>query len=95
MKIYEKYIKKWVGPGGRSLVEIQHISGANIQISKKGTFAPGTRNRIVTVTGTPQAINTAHFLIEQRINEEETKRACQTKVANAATAVATAAGVLQ
>jgi RNA-binding protein Nova len=82
------------GPGGRSLVEIQHISGANIQISKKGTFAPGTRNRIVTVTGSPQAINTAHFLIEQRINEEETKRACQTKVANATTAAA-AAGVLQ
>ncbi|KAG5673458.1 hypothetical protein PVAND_003503 [Polypedilum vanderplanki] len=81
-------------PGGRSLVEIQHISGANIQISKKGTFAPGTRNRIVTITGAPQAINTAHFLIEQRINEEETKRACQTKIANATTAAA-AAGVLQ
>ena len=80
------------GPGGRSLIEIQHISGANIQISKKGTFAPGTRNRIVTISGAPQAINTAHFLIEQRINEEETKRACQTKVTNATTA---AAGVLQ
>jgi RNA-binding protein Nova len=83
-----------LGPGGRSLIEIQHISGANIQISKKGTFAPGTRNRIVTITGAPQAINTAHFLIEQRINEEETKRACQTKVANATAASATA-GVLQ
>lgn len=81
------------GPGGRSLIEIQHISGANIQISKKGTFAPGTRNRIVTISGAPQAINTAHFLIEQRINEEETKRACQTKVTNATTAQA--AGVLQ
>jgi hypothetical protein len=89
-----KWIKKIKGPGGRSLVEIQHISGANIQISKKGTFAPGTRNRIVTITGAPQAINTAHFLIEQRINEEETKRACQTKIANATTA-ASAAGVLQ
>lgn len=80
-----------LGPGGRSLIEIQHISGANIQISKKGIFAPGTRNRIVTITGQPHAINTAHFLIEQRINEEETKRACQTKVTNATTA----AGVLQ
>lgn len=85
--------KMHTGPGGRSLIEIQHISGANIQISKKGTFAPGTRNRIVTISGAPQAINTAHFLIEQRINEEETKRACQTKVTNATTAQA--AGVLQ
>lgn len=63
------------GPGGRSLVEIQQISGANIQISKKGIFAPGTRNRIVTITGNPHSINTATYLIEQRIQEEEMKRA--------------------
>lgn len=63
------------GPGGKSLVEIQHLSGANIQISKKGIFAPGTRNRIVTITGTPNAIGTAQYLIEQRISEEEVKRA--------------------
>ncbi|XP_070503493.1 RNA-binding protein Pasilla isoform X1 [Chironomus tepperi] len=94
VEIPEVIVGAILGPGGRSLVEIQHISGANIQISKKGTFAPGTRNRIVTITGAPQAINTAHFLIEQRINEEETKRACQTKIANATTAAA-AAGVLQ
>lgn len=65
----------FIGPGGRSLVEIQQMSGANIQISKKGIFAPGTRNRIVTITGNPNAINTAQYLIEQRISEEELKRA--------------------
>lgn len=65
------------GPNGRSLVEIQHASGANVQISKKGIFAPGTRNRIVTITGQPSAIAKAQFLIEQKINEEETKRARQ------------------
>lgn len=64
-----------LGPGGRSLVEIQQMSGANIQISKKGIFAPGTRNRIVTITGNAHAINTATYLIEQRIQEEEMKRA--------------------
>lgn len=51
------------------------MSGANIQISKKGIFAPGTRNRIVTITGNPNAINAAQYLIEQRISEEEIKRA--------------------
>lgn len=66
------------GPGGRALVEIQQLSGANIQISKKGIFAPGTRNRIVTMSGTVTAIATAHFLIEQKIAEEENKRARQT-----------------
>ncbi|ETN57732.1 nova [Anopheles darlingi] len=79
-------------PAGRSLVEIQHISGANIQISKKGIFAPGTRNRIVTITGQPNAINVAQYLIEERITQEETKRACQTAAAaNAAAANKTSA----
>lgn len=87
-------------PAGRSLVEIQHLSGANIQISKKGIFAPGTRNRIVTITGGPNAINVAHYLIEQRIQEEEAKRACQTTpgAAGAATGkspIATVAAVTQ
>ncbi|XP_049283022.1 RNA-binding protein Pasilla isoform X2 [Anopheles funestus] len=82
VEIPEVIVGAILGPAGRSLVEIQHISGANIQISKKGIFAPGTRNRIVTITGQPNAINVAQYLIEERISQEETKRACQT--ANAA-----------
>ncbi|XP_058454902.1 RNA-binding protein Pasilla isoform X1 [Malaya genurostris] len=78
VEIPEVIVGAILGPAGRSLVEIQHLSGANIQISKKGIFAPGTRNRIVTITGAPNAINVAHYLIEQRIQEEEAKRACQT-----------------
>ncbi|KAL3213930.1 hypothetical protein MRX96_007332 [Rhipicephalus microplus] len=62
---------------GKSLVEIQRFSGAAIQISKKGTFAPGTRNRIVSITGTPNAVSTAQYLIEQQIAEEEAKRSQQ------------------
>ncbi|XP_059480444.1 RNA-binding protein Pasilla isoform X2 [Neocloeon triangulifer] len=75
LEVGENIVGAILGPGGRSLVEIQHLSGANIQISKKGTFAPGTRNRIVSISGIPNAIATAQYLIEQRINEEETKRA--------------------
>ncbi|CAH1985602.1 unnamed protein product [Acanthoscelides obtectus] len=75
VEIAEVIVGAILGPGGRSLVEIQQISGANIQISKKGIFAPGTRNRIVTISGNPHAINSAQYLIEQRINEEELKRA--------------------
>lgn len=66
-----------IGPSGRSLVEIQQMSGAIIQISKKGIFSPGTRNRIVTISGPPNTITLAHYLIEQKINEEESKRARQ------------------
>ncbi|KAJ8673187.1 hypothetical protein QAD02_004449 [Eretmocerus hayati] len=75
IEIAEVIVGAILGPGGRNLIEIQHLSGANIQISKKGIFAPGTRNRIVTITGYPDAIRTAHYLIEHRISEEEAKRA--------------------
>jgi len=45
-----------------------------IQISKKGMYGPGTRNRIVTVTGPQNCVNTAEFLIEKRVQDEEGKR---------------------
>ncbi|XP_053660268.1 RNA-binding protein Pasilla [Anopheles marshallii] len=93
VEIPEVIVGAILGPAGRSLVEIQHISGANIQISKKGIFAPGTRNRIVTITGQPNAINVAQYLIEERISQEETKRACQTAANAAATNKTSAASV--
>ncbi|KOC61975.1 RNA-binding protein Nova-1 [Habropoda laboriosa] len=82
IEIAEVIVGAILGPGGRALIEIQHLSGASIQISKKGMFAPGTRNRIVTITGYPNAIGTAQYLIEQRISEEEAKRARQSALAN-------------
>lgn len=66
-----------LGHGGKSLVEIQRMSGANVQISKKGIFVPGTRNRIVTITGSTNAVSAAEYLIQQQIQDEETKRARQ------------------
>lgn len=74
VEIAEVIVGAILGPGGRSLVEIQQMSGANIQISKKGTFAPGTRNRIVTISGSAAAIGNAQYLIDQKIQEEELKR---------------------
>lgn len=74
IEIAEIIVGAILGPGGRSLVEIQALSGASIQISKKGMFAPGTRNRLVSIIGAPAAIATAQMLIEQRISEEELKR---------------------
>ncbi|XP_037274108.1 RNA-binding protein Nova-1-like protein passilla isoform X1 [Rhipicephalus microplus] len=77
LEVGENIVGAILGPGGKSLVEIQRFSGAAIQISKKGTFAPGTRNRIVSITGTPNAVSTAQYLIEQQIAEEEAKRSQQ------------------
>lgn len=77
IEVGENIVGAILGPGGKSLVEIQRFSGANIQISKKGIFAPGTRNRIVTITGLSNSVNTAQYLIERQISEEEAKRAQQ------------------
>lgn len=77
IEIGENIVGAILGPGGKALVEIQRYSGANIQISKKGIFAPGTRNRIVTITGLAHNVNTAQYLIEKQVAEEEAKRAQQ------------------
>lgn len=74
LEIGDNIVGAILGHKGTSIVEIQRISGANIQISKKGIFAPGTRNRIVTISGTPHSVSTAQYLIEQQLNEEEAKR---------------------
>lgn len=81
IEIAEVIVGAILGPGGRSLIDIQQMSGANIQISKKGMFAPGTRNRIVTITGFLPTIETAKYLIQQRINAEENKRARHNAIA--------------
>jgi RNA-binding protein Nova len=74
IEVNESLVGAVLGPAGRHIVEIQQYSGANIQISKKGTYSPGTRNRIVTVTGPQNCVNTAEFLIEKRVQDEEGKR---------------------
>ncbi|XP_028967055.1 RNA-binding protein Nova-2 [Galendromus occidentalis] len=77
VEVGENIVGAILGPGGKHLVEIQRFSGASIQISKKGIFAPGTRNRIVSITGCPNAVATAHYLIQQHVAEEEAKRSQQ------------------
>jgi len=74
IEVNESLVGAVLGPAGRSIVEIQQYSGAAIQISKKGTYSPGTRNRIVSITGPQKSLTTAQFLIEQRVAEEESKR---------------------
>lgn len=77
IEVSDNIIGSILGHGGKQLVEIQQLSGANIQISKKGKFVPGTRNRIVTITGTQTSIQHAKSLIERYIHEEESKRSNQ------------------
>ncbi|GFN94504.1 RNA-binding protein nova-1 [Plakobranchus ocellatus] len=77
MEVPENIVGAILGPGGKGIVEIQQYTGTNIQISKKGVYAPGTHNRIVCISGTASNITKAQYLIQQRIQQEEYKRARQ------------------
>nr|XP_019943860.1 PREDICTED: RNA-binding protein Nova-1-like isoform X3 [Paralichthys olivaceus] len=67
----ENLVGAILGKGGKTLVEYQELTGARIQISKKGEFIPGTRNRKVTITGSQPATQAAQYLISQRITYEQ------------------------
>lgn len=71
----ENLVGAILGKGGKTLVEYQELTGARIQISKKGDFIPGTRSRRVTITGPPAATQAAQYLISQRVTYEQGVRA--------------------
>ena len=79
-EVSESIVGAILGPGGKGIVELQKYTQTNIQISKKGVYVPGTRNRIVTITGTPSNIQKATYLIQQRIAQEECKRQSQVRL---------------
>ncbi|XP_041468324.1 RNA-binding protein Nova-2-like [Lytechinus variegatus] len=74
-EVPETLVGAILGKGGKTLVEFQNLTGAKIQISKKNEYVPGTRNRRVTITGPVTATQSAHFLIMQRLAQEEQNRA--------------------
>uniref|UniRef100_H2ZD95 K Homology domain-containing protein n=1 Tax=Ciona savignyi TaxID=51511 RepID=H2ZD95_CIOSA len=80
LAIPENLIGAVLGKAGRTLVEYQDVSGAKIQISKKGDYVAGTRNRRVTITGKPPSPQTAQFLITQRVASAQNARAQQAKL---------------
>jgi RNA-binding protein Nova len=72
-----------LGRGGRTLTELQMISGTRIRISQRGEYLPGTRNRIVTIRGsTAQGVWQAQLMMSQRIVLPPTAAATATTVAH-------------
>ena len=65
----DSMIGSLLGRGGQTLSELQLISQADIKISQRNEFIPGTTNRIVTIIGSQQSCETAHALINQKIQQ--------------------------
>ena len=66
LEIQENVVGAVIGPAGRSIIDLQQYSGARIQVSKKGFFSPGTRNRIVSISGPPQSIGTLRIKLKKK-----------------------------
>lgn len=80
LSVPESLVGAILGKGGKTLVEYQEMSGTRIQISKKGEYIPGTRNRKVSISGKPPGPQTAQYLITQRLITVQSARAQQAKV---------------
>jgi len=74
LQVGENIVGAILGQGGRGIVDIQKQTSSTIHISKKGIFAPGTHNRIVTIKGSAEAVDRAMFIVKQCVEYEENKR---------------------
>jgi len=55
-----------IGPGGQRIRKIRMDSTAEVQI---GEPEAGSKDRIITITGTQEAIQTAQYLLQQCVRE--------------------------
>ena len=67
-----------IGRGGESITSMQRRTGCRVQIQKEHEMAPGTAQRVITLTAsTPEAIAACRAIIENMVKER--------MIANAAT----------
>jgi len=75
VQVEERLVGAVLGPSGRHVEEIKQYSGADVQISKRGIYHPGTTNRIITIKGSTRAVKSALYLVQQKIQEKQEERA--------------------
>lgn len=59
-----------IGKGGTKIAEIRQISGAMIRISNCEERDSGNTDRTITITGNPDSVALAQYLINMRISME-------------------------
>merc|ERR1719400_2381503 len=75
VQVEERLVGAVLGPSGRHVEEIKQYSGADVQISKRGVYAPGTTNRLITIKGSQRSVKSALYLVQQKIQEKQEERA--------------------
>jgi RNA-binding protein Nova len=57
-----------LGRAGRTLTELQVMTGTRIRITQRGEYMPGTRSRVVTIRGTTaQSVWQVQYMMSQRM----------------------------
>lgn len=74
IEVPEALVGVIIGVGGTGIVKLQSQTQTNIQISKKGVYAPGTRNRVVTIAGNSPHVMEAASIIQNQVRSEEARR---------------------
>ncbi|KAM3364177.1 hypothetical protein ACQJBY_014481 [Aegilops geniculata] len=65
--VADKHVGAIVGRAGRTIKEIEQVTGALIRISGKGDIIHGTNDRKVVIRGTLEALNAAEAMIMQLV----------------------------
>lgn len=67
LAVSDSLVGSILGPKGATMQEIMNLSDGKITVSPRGEFVEGTTNRLVTITGTPSAAQTACRIVQQLI----------------------------
>ena len=73
VQVEDRMVGAVLGPGGQHLTEIRQYSSVDVQITKRGIYAPGTNNRVITIKGSRRGVQCAVQLVQQKIQEKREK----------------------
>jgi len=71
MEVPDNMVGSLLGKQGQTINELSRASGAKFQFSPKNDFAPGTTDRILTITGGMNQVQNAYKLVDQKIAQVE------------------------
>lgn len=71
MEVPDNMVGSLLGKQGQTINELSRVSGAKFQFSPKNDFAPGTTDRILTITGGMTQVQTAYKLVDQKVAQVE------------------------
>merc|ERR550519_271656 len=70
IEVPDKMVGTILGKGGHTIGEFSRSTGSKLQFSAKEEYAPGTTNRILTITaGTMQQVQNAYMLVDERLSQ--------------------------